>query len=209
MDVAPSSPAHSSGLAGLFEQHRSELRRFLEAHCQNMGEAEDLLQELWIKVATMQVGPVGNGRAYLFRMANNLAIDHFRSRQQSLARQSSWLESLGRGDGSPEDQPDPSPSMETVIAERQDEEALAQAIIHLPPGARKALTLYRLEGLGHAEVARIMGISRSGVEKHLGVAMRHLRKFFGDRGEMECDNPETSPSNKSRQQDQIELGLEQ
>ncbi|NOW46699.1 RNA polymerase sigma-70 factor (ECF subfamily) [Novosphingobium sp. SG751A] len=181
MDAAASSPANPSGLASLFEQHRAELRRFLEAHCQNAGEADDLMQELWVKVAIVQVGPVGNGRAYLFRMANNLAIDHFRSRQQTMARQSSWLESLGRGDGAPEDQADPSPNAEAVIEERQEAEALAQAIVNLPPGARKALTLYRLEGLGHAEIARIMGISRSGVEKHLVVAMRHLRKFFCDR----------------------------
>lgn len=187
---------------GLFERHRSELRRFLEALCQNPHDAEDLLQELWIKVATSPVGPVGNGRAYLFRMANNLAIDQFRSRQQAKARQASWLESLGRGHGLPEDQPDPSANAEAVMSGRQESEALAQAILALPPGARRALTLHRLEGLSHAEVARTMGISRSGVEKHLALAMRRLRHFFYNQVKAECGNPETPPSNERRDRNQ-------
>jgi RNA polymerase sigma factor (sigma-70 family) len=190
------------GLVGLFERHRSELRRFLEALCQNPHDAEDLLQELWIKVATSPVGPVGNGRAYLFRMANNLAIDQFRSRQQAKARQASWLESLGRGHGLPEDQPDPSANAEAVMSGRQESEALAQAILALPPGARRALTLHRLEGLSHAEVARTMGISRSGVEKHLALAMRRLRHFFYNQVKAECGNPETPPSNERRDRNQ-------
>ena len=52
----------------------------------------------------------------------------------------------------------------------------------LPHGARRALLMYRFEGLGQAEIARVMGISRSGVEKHLAVAMRHLRQKLADCG---------------------------
>lgn len=202
--MAPTTPcsAPEDGLVGLFERHRAELRRFLEALCQDTHDAEDLLQELWIKAATNPVGPVGNGRAYLFRMANNLAIDQFRSRRQAKARQASWLESLGRGHGLPEDQPDPSANAEAVMSGRQESEALAQAILALPPGARRALTLHRLEGLSHAEVARTMGISRSGVEKHLALAMRRLRHFFYNQVKAECGNPETPPSNERRDRNQ-------
>jgi RNA polymerase sigma-70 factor (ECF subfamily) len=204
MDTADSFAGNRDGLAGLLEQHRPELRRFLLARCQNAGEADDLLQELWIKVATTPVGPVANGRAYLFRMANNLVIDQFRSRQLAMTRQANWSESMGRGHGPPEELPDPAPLAETVIAQKQETEALARAILALPPGARRALTLYRLEGHDHAEVARIMGISRSGVEKHLVVAMRHLRQFFCDRMKVECGDLETPPSQEGRTQRQTD-----
>lgn len=196
MDAAQSSSAPSHGLVSLLELHRAELRRFLEAHCESPADAEDLLQELWIKASSLAIGPVGNGRAYLFRMANNLAIDHYRARTQANTRQAHWLDSLGRG-GVPADEiADPAPSAESALAEQQETEALARAIFALPPGARRALTLYRLDGLGHADVARAMGISRSGVEKHLIVAMRHLRKFFGDRDSAKCGARTMAPSNE-------------
>jgi RNA polymerase sigma-70 factor (ECF subfamily) len=42
--------------------------------------------------------------------------------------------------------------------------------------------LYRFEGRGQAEIAAMMGISRSGVEKHLALAMKHLRVSLADCG---------------------------
>jgi len=59
---------------------------------------------------------------------------------------------------------------------------LQQAIEDLPHGARRALLLFRFEERSQAEIAQIMGISRSGVEKHLAVAMKHLRNALADCG---------------------------
>ena len=59
---------------------------------------------------------------------------------------------------------------------------IEQAIARLPPGAQRALRLHRIEGHPQGEVAAMMGISRSGVEKHLAVAMRHLRDALRDCG---------------------------
>lgn len=59
---------------------------------------------------------------------------------------------------------------------------MRQAIEALPVRSQTALKLYRLEGLGQIEVARQMGISRSAVEKHLSVAMKHLRFALADCG---------------------------
>ncbi|WP_293841182.1 sigma factor-like helix-turn-helix DNA-binding protein [Sphingopyxis sp.] len=44
------------------------------------------------------------------------------------------------------------------------------------------MRLHRFDGHGQAEVAAIMGISRSGVEKHLALAMKHLRDALADCG---------------------------
>ncbi|WP_293841185.1 sigma factor [Sphingopyxis sp.] len=62
----------TAGLASLFDQHRGELLRFLRARCGNADDTDDCLQELWLKAANDPSGPIANGRAYLFRMANNL-----------------------------------------------------------------------------------------------------------------------------------------
>jgi RNA polymerase sigma-70 factor (ECF subfamily) len=172
----------STGLVGLVEQYRSELLRFLAARCGNREEAEDLLQELWIKASSQNAGPIANGRAYLFRMANNLVSDHRRARHRAMARDRNWIDSETGGVASLEDRPDPATPVDEAIAREQEAQILEKAISDLPPRAQRALRLYRLEGHGQAQVAEIMGISRSGVEKHLAVAMKQLRNALADCG---------------------------
>ena len=174
--------AATAGLAGLFTVHRAELLRFLVARCGDRDNAEDLLQELWIKVSQPVERPVANGRAYLFRMANNLVLDQSRARRRAMVRDLSWLDADGFGTSEPEDRPDPALPVDELIARSQETALLRKAIDELPPGAKRAILLHRFDGHGQSEVARIMGISRSGVEKHLAVALLHLRRALANCG---------------------------
>ena len=79
-------------------------------------------------------------------------------------------------------QSDPSPNAENALLNEEEIEILRHAIAKLPPGARRALSLYRYEGHSQAVIASMMAISRSGVEKHLAVAMRHLRDALANSG---------------------------
>lgn len=179
-DATPQGPA--KGLAGLFELHRGELQRFVSARCRDAALAEDLMQELWLRIASLNPGPIANGRAYLFRMANNLILDHQRSRQRAMARDRQWIDSAGAHGVALDDRPDPAPLADEVLAREQENTALRQAISALPPRAQRALVLHRIEGLGQAEVAQIMEISRSGVEKHLALAIKVLRDELANCG---------------------------
>lgn len=184
-DLAPSTgnpPQPPAGLAVLFERHRPELVRFLTARCGDFNQAEDLIQDLWLKVGAVTPGPIANGRAYLFRMANNLMLDTLRGRRRAMARDHGWLDAQEGGALTPDLRPDPAPSAEEAISTGQERDVLMRAIDGLPPGAARALRLHRFEGLGQGEVAQAMGISRSGVEKHLATAMRHLRAALADCG---------------------------
>lgn len=171
------------GLARLFEVHRNELVRFLAARCGDAGEAEDLVQDLWLKLAGVPQGPIANGRAYLFRMANNLVLDRRRGQMRAMRRDREWLAEDGGGSVLPEERPDPSPRADEELARRQEAERLRAAIAALPAGAQRALRLHRLDGHSQGDVAQIMGISRSGVEKHLAVAMKHLKILLSDCGQ--------------------------
>nr|WP_299597989.1 sigma factor-like helix-turn-helix DNA-binding protein [Sphingomonas bacterium] len=46
----------------------------------------------------------------------------------------------------------------------------------MPEGARRVFELHKIQGLSHSDVARQLGISKSGVEKHMAVAMKYLRR---------------------------------
>lgn len=175
--------ASASNLATVYAAERVELARFLCARCGDDSEAEDLLQDLWLKLDGLKTGPIGNPRAYLFRMANNLVLDRRRSRQRAMRRDRGWLAERGGGDPAPPElQADPALPADEDLAERQEANLLLEAIAELPPGARRALQLYRFEGHNQGQVAEIMGISRSGVEKHLALAMKLLRQTLTDCG---------------------------
>jgi RNA polymerase sigma-70 factor (ECF subfamily) len=178
----PAAPA--AGLARVIEDHRGALLQFLTARCGSAEEAKDLLQELWIKVSEQQpTGPIANPRAYLFRMANNLVLDTVRGRQRAMRRDRAWIEADADGIAPlPDDRPDPAEPADVALVRRQEAEILRGAIDNLPEGAARALMLYRFEEMGQGEIAQVMGISRSGVEKHLALAMKKLRAALADCG---------------------------
>ena len=172
----------NAGLAALLEAERRSLLRFLAARSGDAGEAEDLLQELWLKASLTAAGPVANGRAYLFRMANNLVLDRARARRRAMRRDREWIGHDEPATGAIELRPDPAPSAEAGLIDAEEAQMVRRAVAALPEGARRALLLYRFEGHGQGEIAAIMGISRSGVEKHLALAMKHLRASLKDCG---------------------------
>ena len=67
------------GLQDVFVAHRPALVRFLRARGAG-EEAEDLVQDLWLKLCAGPTGPVDDALAYLYRMADNLMIDRYRAR---------------------------------------------------------------------------------------------------------------------------------
>ncbi len=169
-----------SGLAQVYVEIRSDLLRFLTARLGSRETAEDILQELWIRLEMASTGPVANSRAYLYRAAQNLALDAVRSRQRQALRDNEWAK--GQGIAGSLYPADPRPHAEAEMLAREDAAALASAIAALPDGAGRALRLHKLEGLSHAEVATRLGVSRSAVEKRLAVAMAHLRSALRTEG---------------------------
>lgn len=178
--VCMTGPPASGGLSRLYEQHRAEILRFLRARTGDAAEAEDVVQELWFKVRSGDSGPVANGRAYLFRMAHNLVLDRLREQRRRRLRDDSWSLERSAGATADGDLVDPGQSTESELVSREDLSRLAAAIEQLPMGARRAFCLHKLDGLNHGDVAARLGISRSGVEKHIAVAMKHLRQALAD-----------------------------
>jgi DNA-directed RNA polymerase specialized sigma24 family protein len=74
-----------------------------------------------------------------------------------------------------------------VMVEAEEAQIVRRAVEALPQGARRALLLYRFQGHSQGEIAAMMGISLSGVEKHLALAMRHLRTRLNDCGFFEVE----------------------
>ena len=167
-----------AGLTGILEARRGDLRRFLIARTGNEADADDLLSELWIKANSAQPGPVSNPGSYLFKMANNLVLDRLRETSRRQRREGDWIAEQRGSHALVEEPADPASSAEQMLIERDEQNRLTEAIDQLPAGAQRVLRMHKLEGLGHAEIAAQLGISKSAVEKHMALAMAHLRRIL-------------------------------
>ncbi|WP_267432524.1 RNA polymerase sigma factor [Sphingomonas sp. GM_Shp_1] len=153
-----------TGIEAVFLANRDKLVRFLTAR--GAGDAaEDLVQDLWLKVSGRMDGPIANPLAYLYRAADMLMIDRYRSRRQAEQRDQAWAE----GQGGPEP-----PAAERAVAARQTAERVAAALTAL--GERPALIFrrVRIDGVPQKQIAAELGISISTVESDLRMAAHAL-----------------------------------
>jgi RNA polymerase sigma factor (sigma-70 family) len=156
-------------LIGSFEAHYAELLRYLTRLTGNAERAADVAQDIYLRLtAVPEGGPViQNPRAYLFRVAGNLAVDALRKEGRSAARAAP--ESLGV------EVEDPLASPEAQLLARERVQLLDEALRDLSPKARQALLLSRLEGATFAQIAARLGVSESMVAKYIAQALRACR----------------------------------
>ncbi|BBK34885.1 RNA polymerase sigma-70 factor (ECF subfamily) [Stella humosa] len=168
-------------LARLVEAHYEELRAFVRRRVGSASAAQDVVQETWLRVAAEPAErapepprPLAQARAYIYRVAGNLAIDRLRRDRLELRH--------GAGLPLPLEQPGTEPGPDRVVAAREEMAILRQAIQELPERCRDAFLLYRGEGLTMRETALRLGISEKTVEKHVAKAMLHCRRRLAEAG---------------------------
>ena len=151
-------------LAQAVEAYYEDLRRFV---CRRTGSdslANDVVQDTWLRASTTNVAMPDNARAYVFRMAGNLAVDHMKREGARSDRESDDL-----GHWIPSDRP----SAEDEVIARQELAVLIDAVRDLPPRRRRIFVLYRGHGLTMREIAERLGISQKTVQKQVSRAMLH------------------------------------
>jgi RNA polymerase sigma-70 factor (ECF subfamily) len=160
-------------IAGNSPVLRTHLARYVAP-----ADADDLLQELWLRVWERAGQWDGRGRplAWLLAIATNLALNHLRSRRETVP-----LEALPD-----EEVPDvatlgcdaivPGPEEQAIWREQlgRVQEAMAQ----LPAEKQEALRLVRVQGLKLDEAARLLGIPLGTLKSRLHHAHRLLMEHF-------------------------------
>jgi len=165
-------PPEPSLLSAYFEQ-REAMRRFFMARLGPGADVDDLIQDLYLKVAAAEgVAVVREPRAYLYRLATNLLMDRWRSGRRSAARDAAWLD-VSRTSG-PAGDIDDAPPADVVLAGRERLAALMAALSELPQKTQTIFRAHKFDGHSYAEVAKSLNISRSTVEKHMMEALRVL-----------------------------------
>ena len=158
-------------LGQAFLEHRDQLLRFLRAR--GAGDAaEDLLQEVWVKVSGARPGPIASPRAYLFSTANRLMIDHYRSATQAARRERNWAEASGSATDRSE-----APSADRVVQGQEYALLVQRTLDELGPRPAAIFRRHRVDEVAQRKIAEEFGISLSTVESDLRRAYRALAEL--------------------------------
>ncbi|MEJ0022822.1 MAG: sigma-70 family RNA polymerase sigma factor [Alphaproteobacteria bacterium] len=168
------SDHEASPLVRLYFERKAQLTRFFAARSGSSTEAEDLMQELYLKIRTAPPTEILNGPAYLYQLCLRLYQDRYRTKKRREKRDDDYVQAERVGSASPDISDAPSP--EDAVEWRLRLEQVMAAVETLPPQCRRVFRLHKLEGMDHQTVARTLGISRSSVEKHMISALRHLTR---------------------------------
>ncbi|PTQ08210.1 RNA polymerase subunit sigma-70 [Sphingomonas oleivorans] len=167
-----------AGLEALFLANRARLLRFIIAHGGG-DQAEDLLQELWLRIAAAQPGPIAQPLSYLYRAANNLMLDRYRSAQYTARRERDWSDANGATVPGISDEP----SGERAMIAREQLRIAEQRLATLGARAAAIFRRHRIDGASQRQIAAEMGVSLSTVESDLRKsyrAMIDLQKDFDE-----------------------------
>lgn len=153
-------------LGYLFSTEGPRLRRFLRRFGPSVS-AEDIAQDSFARLCAAEPGSVTSPRAYLFRIARNLAINEVKRQATAPVRTVDPFELDASS-------PEPNPEERRVLAE--DISGLALALAGLPQRNRQALILFKVEGYSYKEVGQRLGVSPRTVERYVADAIAHCHK---------------------------------
>jgi len=162
--------AYRDGDAGAFEtlyrRHRGALYRFVLRGVQSRATAEELYQEIWIRVieARARYKPQARFTTWLYTIAHNRMVDHWRSRGLSVV-------SLDEGELVADERNDPALRAEA----REALMIFAKALRALPPAQREAFLLHEEAGLTVAEIAEATGCGGEAAKSRLRYAISKLK----------------------------------
>lgn len=155
------------GFADIVQRYNRYLYNYLRRLAGD--SAEDLLQETLLRVSQnfSDLKDVGNAKAWLFRIATNVAMDHFRSRRVEISLDDD--EETEIPDSNSRDAAD------SYIIEEMNA-CIAGVIEKLPPVYRSVMLLYHFEALSISEVGAACDISPSAVKVRLHRGRELLKK---------------------------------
>lgn len=131
----------------------------------NAADADDIVQEAFLRLLRTPPADEDAWRPYLFRVASNLVVDRWRSKARQRQHE------IADGD---------------VVAESLspfgDDHEVARTFARLGQRERALLWLAYVEGKSHQEIARSLGVGRLSIKVLLFRAKRHLRALLKFKG---------------------------
>ncbi|HKF39763.1 MAG TPA: sigma-70 family RNA polymerase sigma factor [Candidatus Acidoferrum sp.] len=163
----------------LLHRYRTPLVNFLYRMVRNREQAEDLAQEVFLRVyrAREDYVPSAKFTTWLFRIATNLALNSVRDTRYRKLEVSidAPISETEDGDERTLDIPEKHPNIEQHLVEDARRKMIRHAIDKLPEKQRAAVLLHKYQELDYAEIAKILACSESALKSLLFRAYESLR----------------------------------
>lgn len=162
----------------LYARHKGGVYRYLLRQCRDAAIAEELFQDVWMNLIRARAGYTVQAKftTYLYRLAHNRLIDHYRKTAPAALvsfdeEEGEVLAELPDGRERPADE---------ALAARRQAARLLELIADLPEAQREAFLLQQESRMSVEEIAQATGVTRETAKSRLRYAMSKLRQGMSE-----------------------------
>jgi len=158
----------------LYERHRGPLYRYILRLTGDPATANDLYQGSWEKIirARGRYKASASFKAWMYRIAHNHVMDHFRRRHPA-------------ADTAPDEVSSKQPQPDEQMARQMRRDELLAAIKSLPADQKDALILKMETGLDLQTIAEVTGVNPETAKSRLRYAVKKLKQILANQGVQE------------------------
>lgn len=165
----------------LVDAYRDRMVQFFYRLCWDRDRAEDLAQDLFVKLmlGSRRYRPEGKLSTYVYRVATNLWIDHYRSRRPQPAVHSYDQASAADAGETRTEYAGTAPSPVDEAADEEERAKLRRCLDQLTEPHRLVFELAVYQERPYAEVAELLGIPVGTVKSRMHNAVHTLKQLLG------------------------------
>jgi RNA polymerase sigma-70 factor (ECF subfamily) len=157
----------ASAFEDLYQRYRGPLYRYIQRQVKDPATANDLYQGSWEKIikARKRYQSAAPFKAWMFRIAHNHLVDHFRGQRTTEPLNAESLIATA-------------PQPAEALSEEQKQQSFRAALNDLPDEQRQTLLLKLEAGLSLEEIGKITGVERETVKSRLRYATNKLKRIL-------------------------------
>lgn len=167
--MEPITSKNSELVARLYEQYAPEMRLYFSGYTHDMMAAEDMTQELFIKVLALDVVNTDTVKSLLLTIARRMIVTDVRHRDYIQRRMAGMEYTMDRVDNVT--------AVEHVTC-RQIEQYERGRLSVMPVQRSKVYRMFCLEEMSLQDVADVLHLSRRTVENHLYISRKEMKKYM-------------------------------
>lgn len=156
----------------LFELYKEQVYHFCYYYMKNQADAEDITQEVFVKVILADKSKVTNMKAWILRIASNECNSVLRRRKNGILKEIRNFVLT---------KPDNANPVEKQLTAQETKQEMAEVYKQLPDKIRTVIVLRYINELSIAEIAKTMNIPEGTVKSRIHKGLKLLNKMVESR----------------------------